>query len=69
MSELKQLDNEEGVELLKRVMVGWEGVTDEAGKDIKFSASELEDFADNIDWLKSVISAYTKTYAEAESGN
>ena len=55
--------------MLKKVMVGWESVTDEAGKDIKFSLSELEDFADNIDWLKSVLAAYTKTYAEAESGN
>ncbi len=69
ISELKKLDEEQGVELLKKVMVGWESVTDEAGKDIKFSLSELEDFADNIDWLKSVLAAYTKTYAEAESGN
>jgi len=69
MSELKKLDDEQGVELLKKVMVGWEGVTDEAGKEVKFSVSELVDFADDIDWLKAVLAAYTKTYAEAESGN
>ena len=69
MSELKKLEDEGGVQLLKKVMVGWEGVTDEAGKDVKFSVSELEESADDVDWLKAVLSAYTKTYAEAESGN
>jgi len=54
---------------VKKVMVGWEGVTDEAGKAVKFSVSELEESADDVDWLKAVLSAYTKTYAEAESGN
>ena len=69
MSELEKVDEQQGVELLKKVLVGWEGITDEAGKAIKFTTSELEDFSDDVDWLKAVLTAYTKTYSEAQSGN
>ena len=50
-------------------MVGWEGIQDEEGKDVPFSSKELEEFADDVDWVKAVLGAYTKTYEGAESGN
>ena len=28
----------------------------------KFSEAELDDFADDVDWLKAVLAAYTNTY-------
>ena len=55
MSELEKVDEQQGVELLKKVLVGWEGITDEAGKAIKFTTSELEGFSDDVDWLKAVL--------------
>ena len=69
MSELEKISDQQGVELLKKVLVGWEDVTDESGKEIKFTSSELENFADDVDWLKAVLAAYTKTYSEAPAGN
>ena len=29
----------------------------------------LKEFADDVDWLKSVLNAYTNTYSEGEAGN
>ena len=69
MSELEGVTESEGASLLKKVLVGWEGINDEDGDPIEFSEAELEDFADDADWMKAVLAAYTKTYAEAESGN
>lgn len=68
-SELESLGEESGLPLLKKVLVGWEGVEDEEGKPVPFSSKELESFADDVDWLKAVLTAYTKTYSEAEAGN
>lgn len=51
------------------MLVGWEGIKDEDGDDIEFSEAELDDFADDVDWLKAVLSAYTATYGEAQAGN
>ena len=34
-----------------------------------FSGKELEEFADDVDWVKAVLAAYTKTYEGAEAGN
>ncbi len=69
MSELEGVTESEGVSLLKKVLVGWEGIKDEDGDEIKFSEAELDDFADDVDWLKAVLAAYTKTYGEAQAGN
>ncbi len=69
LSELEALGQESGLPLLKKVMIGWEGVQDEAGKQIPFSSKELEAFADEVDWVKAVLTAYTSTYEGAESGN
>ena len=69
MSEIQGVSEEQGVSLLKKVLVGWEGINDEDGDPIEFSESELDDFADDVDWLKAVLSAYTATYGEAQVGN
>ena len=69
ISELEGLTEAEGVGLLKKVLVGWEGVNDEDGDPIEFSEAELDDFSDDVDWLKAVLAAYTDTYGEAKSGD
>jgi hypothetical protein len=68
-SDLKGVESQEGTDILKQVLVGWEGINDEDGKAIEFSEEELENLSDDIDWLKSVLAAYTTTYAEVQSGN
>lgn len=69
MSEIQGVTEEQGVSLLKKVLVGWEGIKDEDGDEIEFSEAELDEFADDVDWLKAVLAAYTKTYGEAQAGN
>ena len=69
LSEIEQMGDESGLPLLKKVLVGWEGIEDEDGNPVPFSSKELELFADDVDWLKAVLSAYTNTYAEGEAGN
>ena len=69
LSEIEQMGDDSGLPLLKKVLVGWEGIEDEDGNEVPFSSKELELFADDVDWLKAVLSAYTNTYAEGEAGN
>ena len=57
LSELEGVSESEGVSLLKKVLVGWEGIKDEDGDEIEFSEAELDDFADDVDWPKAVLSA------------
>ena len=69
LSEIEQMGDDSGLPLLKKVLVGWEGIEDEDGNAVPFSSKELELFADDVDWLKAVLPAYTNTYAEGEAGN
>lgn len=64
----KMADEDENV-LLSLILAGWEGIEEEDGKPIVFSKKALAEFADDPYWIKAVISAYTSTYNEAESGN
>jgi hypothetical protein len=69
MSQLEEMAETSGVSFLSKVLVGWEGIEDEDGSELKFSKSALEEFADDADWTRAVLSAYTATYAEAEAKN
>lgn len=69
MSEISKLSEDEGNSLLKKVLVGWEGIQDESGKEVPFSTKELEEFCEDVDWLKAVLNSYTRTYGEAQAGN
>ena len=69
MSELKEIGDTSDLIFLKKIMVGWEGITDESGNEVPFNSEELQDAAEDVDWLKAVLAAYANTYAEAEAGN
>ena len=69
LSELEGISDSESISMLKKVLVGWEGITDEDGDPVKFSRAELDSLADDVDWLKAVLSAYTATYSEVQAGN
>ena len=55
MSELEGVTESEGVSLLKKVLVGWEGIKDEDGDEIEFSEAELDDFADDVDCRRQLL--------------
>ena len=56
-----------GLPFLEKIMVGWEGI-EEDGQELPFSKAMLKEFADDVDWLKSVLNAYTATYSRGRSG-
>ena len=68
MSELEKMGDATGLPFLEKIMVGWEGI-EEDGEPLAFSKELLKEFADDVDWLKSVLNAYTSTYSEAEAEN
>ena len=69
MSKLQESDEADSLGLLRKVLVGWEGIVDENDKEVPFSDEVLEEQADDADWIKAVLNTYATTYAEAEAGN
>ena len=68
MSELKKMVDVTGMPFLEKILVCWEGI-EEDGEPLAFSKDLLKEFGDDVDWLKSVLNAYTNTYSEGEAGN
>ena len=68
MSELEKMGEATGLPFLEKILVGWEGI-EEDGQEVSFSKATLKEFADDVDWLKAVLNAYTATYSEGEAGN
>tara|TARA_R100001510_G_C7573874_1_gene149294 strand:- start:159 stop:491 length:333 start_codon:yes stop_codon:yes gene_type:complete len=65
---VKMADEDEGT-VLNLILAGWEGIEDENGKPLPFSAKNVAELADDPYWIKGVINAYSGTYNEAELGN
>lgn len=68
-AEFSKLGSKSDLELLKAVLVGWEGIDDEAGKPIPFSLEAIKDFSDDPYWIRGVLKAYTDTFDGAKLGN
>ncbi len=67
-AEFAKLSEKGDLDLLKAIVTGWEGISDEAGKDIPFSIEALKEFADDPYWIRGVLKAYTETF-DAGRGN
>lgn len=68
-AEFAKLGSKSDLELLQAVLVGWEGIEDEAGKAIPFSADAIKEFADDPYWIRGVLKTYTDTFDGAKVGN
>ena len=68
-SELNSFDDETEFQALEKVLVGWEGLTEEDGTPIQFSKAELKTFAEDTDFVAGVLDAFKSFYANAQSGN
>lgn len=68
-AEFSKLSNKGDFDLLKAVLIGWDGIDDEEGKAIPFSVEALKEFADDSYWVRGVLTAYTKTFEGAREGN
>ena len=69
MSKLQDSEVVDNISLIRKVLVGWEGIVDEDGEEVPFSDEVLAEQVDDADWIKAVLSTYAATYAEAEAGN
>ena len=65
---VKMVDEDESA-LVNLILAGWEGIEEESGKPVPFTAKNLKEFVDDPYWIKAVINAYVSTYNEAELGN
>ena len=68
-SELDSFESATEFEALKKVLVGWEGLTEEDGTPIQFSKAELKTFAEDTDFVAGVLDAFKKFYSNAQGGN
>ena len=68
-SELNSFDDETEFQALEKVLVGWEGLTEEDGTPIQFSKAELKTFAEDTDFVAGVLDAFQKFYSNAQVGN
>lgn len=68
-SEFQKLADKGDLDLLKSVMVGWDGIDDEDGKPVPFCQATMKEFADDPYWIRGVLKAYTETFEGARLGN
>ena len=68
-SELNSFDDETEFQALEKVLVGWEGLTEEDGTPIQFSKTVLKEFAEDTDFVAGVLDAFKKFYSNAQVGN
>jgi hypothetical protein len=67
--EFQKLGEKGELDLLKVIMVGWEGIQDEDGKELPFSIEAMRDLSDDPYWIRGVLKAYTETFEGARQGN
>jgi hypothetical protein len=68
-AEFAKLSEKGDLQMLQQVMVGWDGINDEDGKEVPFSNSALKEFADDPYWIRGVLKGYTETFDAARQGN
>jgi|TARA_Y100000289_G_scaffold63975_1_gene75171 hypothetical protein len=67
--EIDTFDSSTEFEALKKVLVGWEDISEEDGTPIEFNDKNLKEFAEDIDFVAGVLEAFKKFYSNAQSGN
>jgi hypothetical protein len=68
-SEFQRLVDKGDTDLIEAVMAGWEGMQDEAGKDIPFTSSTLKEQIEDPYWTRGVIGSYLKSLEGAAAKN
>jgi hypothetical protein len=68
-SEFTKLAEKGDLDLIKSILVGWDGIEDEDGKPVAFSQAVLKEFADDPYWIRGVLKSYTETFEGARLGN
>ncbi len=65
----KAVENKTEFEMLKMMLVGWEGMKEEDGEDLPFTSQNLKEMMEDSFWLKAVSESYTSSLTEEKVKN
>ena len=65
----KAVEEKTEFEMMKMMLVGWEGMKEEDGQDIPFNNQNLKDMMEDSYWLKAVSSSYTASLIDEKVKN
>ncbi len=68
-SSVEALADQGDPELIRGVLVGWEGIEEEDGKPVAFNSKNLEEWIDNPHWLRGTTKAILEILEEASVKN
>lgn len=68
-AEFQKLVDKGDTELIEAVMAGWEGVKDEADKEVPFTKAAMRDMLDDPYFTKGVIQAYLASLEGGKAKN
>lgn len=68
-SDFQRLLDKGDLDLIEAVLENWEGVKDEAGKDIPFTKAALKDMLDDPCFTKGIITSYLASLEGAKAKN
>lgn len=68
-AEFTKLADQGDVELVERVLEGWEGIKDEEGKDIPYTKASLKDMLDDPYFARAIIKSYLESLEGAKAKN
>lgn len=68
-AEFTKLADKGDIDLVERVLEGWEGIKDEEGKDIPFTKASLKDMLDDPYFARAIIKSYLESLEGAKAKN
>lgn len=68
-SEDGAVDEERGIEFFKAILVGWNGIKDDAGEEIPYSEEKLIEFLDVPVFTSAIVKAYQTSMDMAKEKN
>jgi hypothetical protein len=68
-SEFQKLIDKGDIELIEAVLQGWEGITDEAGKELPFTKATVKEQLDDPYFTRGIIAAYLASLEGSKAKN
>ena len=68
-TEFQRLIDKGDIELIETVLTGWEGITDEGGKELPFNKGSLKEMMDDPYFTRGIITAYLASLEGGKAKN
>lgn len=68
-AEFQRLIDKGDIELIETVLTGWEGITDEGGKELPFNKGNLKEMMDDPYFTRGIITAYLASLEGGKAKN